>query len=113
MKQIKALSYNIHKGFTIRNKDFVLKKIRKAIHDVDPDIIFLQEVVGYHIEDSHEIEDWPTTAQFEYLAHELYEHYAYGKNAIYTKGHHGNAVLSKFPILFWENINISTNKLEK
>ncbi len=113
MKQIKALSYNIHKGFSIRNKNFVLEQIREAIRKVDPDIIFLQEVIGHHEEDSHDIDDWPTTVQFEYLAHELCEHYAYGKNAVYEKGHHGNAVLSKFPILFWENINISTNRLEK
>jgi endonuclease/exonuclease/phosphatase family metal-dependent hydrolase len=113
MKQIKALSYNIHKGFTVRNKKFVLEKIRDAIRSVNPDIIFLQEVIGDHVEETHEIDDWPTKAQFEYLAHELCEHYAYGKNAIYTKGHHGNAVLSKFPILLWENINISTNRLEK
>jgi endonuclease/exonuclease/phosphatase family metal-dependent hydrolase len=113
MKQIKALSYNIHKGFSITNRNFVLEKIRKAIRDVDPDIIFLQEVIGHHEEDKHEIDDWPTKAQFEYLAHELCEHYAYGKNAVYDKGHHGNALLSKFPITFWENINISTNRLEK
>jgi endonuclease/exonuclease/phosphatase family metal-dependent hydrolase len=113
MKQIKALSYNIHKGFSIRNKNFVLEKIREAIRKVDPDIIFLQEVIGHHEEETHEIDDWPTKVQFEYLAHELCAHYAYGKNAIYSKGHHGNAVLSKFPILFWENINISTNRLEK
>jgi endonuclease/exonuclease/phosphatase family metal-dependent hydrolase len=113
MKLIKALSYNIHKGFSTSNRNFVLEKMREAIRTVDPDIVFLQEVVGHHEEEKHEIEDWPSKAQFEYMAHELWEHYAYGKNSVYTKGHHGNALLSKYPIVDWENIDISTNKLEK
>ncbi len=113
MKLIKALSYNMHKGFTTSNRNFVLNRMRDAIRSVDPDIVFLQEVIGHHDEDKHEIEDWPSKAQFEYMAHELWEHYAYGKNSVYTKGHHGNAILSKYPIVDWENIDISTNKLEK
>ncbi len=113
MKNIKALSYNIHKGFNFRNKKFVLTKMREAIRTVDPDIIFLQEVIGDHISNTHEIDDWKNTSQFEYLAHELWEHYAYGKNATYKEGHHGNAILSKFPIKLWENIDISTNPMEK
>ena len=29
------------------------------------------------------------------------------KNAIYKSGHHGNAILSKYPFIEWENINVS------
>lgn len=113
MKIIKVLSYNIHKGFTSRNRAFVLNRMREAIRDIDPDIVFLQEVVGHHISDKHLIEDWPSKSQFDYLAHELWEHYSYGKNAVYNKGHHGNALLSKYPIIMSENINISTNRFEQ
>jgi endonuclease/exonuclease/phosphatase family metal-dependent hydrolase len=111
MKQIKVLSYNIHKGFTIRNKEFVLSKIRDAIRLINPDIVFLQEVLGDH--SNHKIDDWINNVQFEYLAHELWSHYAYGKNAVYEKGHHGNAILSKYPIISYDNINISTNPMEQ
>ncbi|MEZ4741735.1 MAG: endonuclease/exonuclease/phosphatase family protein [Bdellovibrionota bacterium] len=45
--------------------------------------------------------------QFEFLADSIWTHHAYGKNAISSKGHHGNAVLSKTPIVSWENIDIS------
>jgi len=110
---IKVLSYNIHKGFSIANRNFVLKNIKDSIKSLEPDIIFLQEVVGSHKSDKHIIEDWPTKAQFEYLASELYEYYVYGRNAIYSKGDHGNAILSKLPVIYSENINISTNRLEK
>lgn len=111
MKQIKILSYNIHKGFTTRNKDFVISKMREAIRLINPDIVFLQEVLGDH--NHHKIDDWINNVQFEYLAHEFCEHYAYGKNAVYEEGHHGNAILSKYPIISHENLNISTNPMEK
>ena len=59
------------------------------------------------------IKSWPVQPQFEYLADSLWPHFAYGKNSVYESGHHGNAILSKYPFTFWENIDISTNKLEK
>jgi endonuclease/exonuclease/phosphatase family metal-dependent hydrolase len=113
MTHLRVLSYNIHKGFTMGNRGFVLKRIREAIRTVHADLVFLQEVLGHHEEHGRKIEDWPTSPQFEFLADELWPHFAYGKNAVYTSGHHGNAILSKFPFSFWENIDISTNRLER
>jgi endonuclease/exonuclease/phosphatase family metal-dependent hydrolase len=110
---LRILSYNIHKGFTTRNRKFVLAEIRDAIREVHPDLIFLQEVLGEHQGHKHRYQDWPEESQFEFLAHELWPHFAYGKNAVYSSGHHGNAILSKFPISFWENIDVSTSKMER
>jgi endonuclease/exonuclease/phosphatase family metal-dependent hydrolase len=107
-----AFSYNIHKGFSVFNQKFVLGKIRTALRRVSPDLLFLQEVQGFHGDHRKKYENWPSQPQFEYLAHELWPHYAYGKNAVYSAGHHGNAILSKYPFIHFENINISTNKLE-
>ncbi|STS89330.1 endonuclease/Exonuclease/phosphatase family protein [Klebsiella variicola] len=33
----------------------------------------------------------------------MWSDYAYGRNAVYPEGHHGNAVLSRFPIEYYEN----------
>lgn len=110
---LKILSYNIHKGFTTRNRKFVLAQIREAIREVHADLVFLQEVLGEHQGWKHRVLDWPEQSQFEFLADELWPHFAYGKNAVYTSGHHGNAILSKFPITFWENIDVSTNRMER
>lgn len=110
--KLKILSYNIHKGFTIGNTDFILHQIRQALRELDADILFLQEVVGDHSENKCKIPEWKTAIQFEYLADSLWPHFAYGKNAVYPEGHHGNAILSKFPIVAWENHVISTNRLE-
>ena len=110
---LRVLSYNIHKGFTTTNRRFILKRIRDAIQTVHPDLILLQEVLGEHSGHQKRIQEWPEQPQFDYLAHEIWPHVAYGKNAVYGAGHHGNAILSKYPFQFVENIDVSTNRLEK
>lgn len=110
--KIRILSYNIHKGFTITNSEFILNDIRKALRELNADILFLQEVLGHHDNKRCQIPDWETAIQFEYLADTVWPHFAYGKNAIYPEGHHGNAILSKFPIIDWSNHVISTNRFE-
>lgn len=110
---LRVVTYNIHKGFGTTNLDFVLAKIKRSIHEVEADLVLLQEVLGHHDVHGPKIENWPTTSQFEYLADQVWPHFAYGKNAVYSKGHHGNAILSKFPMRFWENQDISVNALER
>jgi endonuclease/exonuclease/phosphatase family metal-dependent hydrolase len=107
------LTYNIHKGFNLGNGSHVLERIRAAVRRVDPDMIFLQEILGEHTKHRELIPDWPEDSQLEFLAEGLWPHHAYGKNAVYAHGHHGNAVLSKFPITQWENVDISSNRLEQ
>lgn len=110
--KLRILSYNIHKGFTIGNREFILEKIRNELREMNADILFLQEVLGDHQDKKCKIPEWQTAIQFEYLADTVWPHFAYGKNAIYPEGHHGNAILSKFPIIDWSNHVISTNRLE-
>ncbi len=105
MKPIRVLTYNIHKGFSPGNWNFVLNRIKQSIQQTHADIVFLQEVLGERSGHSG--------SQFEYLADQTWPHFAYGKNAVYTSGHHGNAILSKYPISFWENEDVSLNKIER
>ncbi len=107
MEIIRLLSYNIHKGFNSLNSRFLLKEIREAIRLVDADLIFLQEVVGENLRHQKVLGNWIPDTQFEFLADSVWEHFAYGKNAIYSHGHHGNAILSKHPFVEWDNINVS------
>ncbi len=104
---LKVLTYNIHKGFDRRNREFVLHEIRRYLHQADVDIVFLQEIQGRHYHHETRVSGWPAVSQFEFLADTLWPHYAYGKNAIYSKGHHGNAILSSHPFERWKNINLS------
>ncbi len=104
---LKVLTYNIHKGFNATNSRFILHDIKDVLRHVNADIVFLQEVHGERKISNNQFEDWPNNQQFEFLADQVWHHYAYGKNAIYKSGHHGNAILSKYPFIEWENINVS------
>jgi endonuclease/exonuclease/phosphatase family metal-dependent hydrolase len=75
--------------------------------------LLLQEVVGENKIHSQKIKDWPRQHQMEFLADSIWTHYSYGKNAVFPNRHHGNATLSKYPIVKFHNLNISTNKLEQ
>ncbi len=107
---IKVLTYNIHKGFSIGNLRFILHEIKDSLRHVNADVVFLQEIHGERIISKNRFDDWHNNRQFEFLADEVWHHHAYGKNAIYKSGHHGNAILSKYPFIKWENIDVSIMK---
>lgn len=107
---LRILTYNIHKGFSIRNREFVLHEIKDELHADDADLVFLQEIIGEQQKHEAKVVNWPDTSQYEFLADQLWPHYAYGKNAIYSAGHHGNAILSKYPFEGWDNLNLSNIK---
>ena len=113
MKNIRVLSYNIHKGFGSRNREFNLPRVREALRQLNPDLILLQEVQGTHNKNLKKVPGWPATSQHEFLAMSIWPHFTYGKNAVYIDGDHGNAILSRFPILESQNLNISQNRFEK
>lgn len=107
--KFRLLSYNIHKGLHHLHRQAILGEIKKAIHLTEADIVCLQEICGAHPKD----EVLWSSSQFEFIADKVWYHYAYGKNAVYSSGHHGNAVLSKFPISSWQNINVSNHPFER
>ncbi|VUD58835.1 hypothetical protein TDB9533_02523 [Thalassocella blandensis] len=111
---IKVLSINIHKGFSYFNRRFVLPELREALRSTETEIVFLQEVLGEHTDwaEKHKLH-WPGVSQYEYLADSLWPEMAYGKNAVYPQGHHGNALLSKQAIAQWHNEDISLSGIEK
>jgi len=100
---------NIHKGMGSFNSTVLLHKQRELIRSLNSDIVFLQEVCGAHTRHSK----LTPSGQFEFLADSIWSDFAYGKNAVTDQGHHGNAILSKFPITFWENLDISANAVEQ
>jgi endonuclease/exonuclease/phosphatase family metal-dependent hydrolase len=110
---LKILTINTHKGFTAFNRRFILPELRDAVRAVGADIVCLQEVLGAHDAWSLRVENWPNTSHYEFLADTLWSDYAYGRNAVYPEGHHGNAVLSRYPIEHFENRDISVGESEK
>ena len=110
---LNVLTINTHKGFTAFNRRFILPELRDAVRSVSADIVCLQEVMGAHEVHPLHIENWPDTTHYEFLADTMWSDYAYGRNAVYPEGHHGNAVLSRFPIEYYENRDISVGNGEK
>lgn len=115
-KTLTVLSYNIHKGFRegfrAGSKGFCLPEIRNLIRTTNADLVFLQEVVGENRNHAKRVSGWPEEAQYEFLADSVWTEHSYGRNAVYRSGHHGNAILSRYPIEKAENFDISTNRRE-
>ncbi len=112
MHTLKIATYNIHKGFSQFNRRVVLHELRERLRELNADIVFLQEAQGEHAHHPDRHHNYPEGAQHEFIAEEVWPHCAYGKNAVYEAGHHGNAILSRFPILQSLNTDISAHRFE-
>ncbi len=110
---MRVLTVNTHKGFTPFNRRFILPELRDAVRTTGADLVFLQEVLGLHHRHALRFMDWPEVPHYEFLADEMWPEFAYGRNAVYPSGHHGNALLSKYPIAEYENLDVSLSEAEK
>jgi endonuclease/exonuclease/phosphatase family metal-dependent hydrolase len=109
VSQYRVLTLNMHKGFSMTNWKFTLERIRECLRQSESTIVFLQEVIGENLLHQKSINNWPEKNQYEFLADSVWEHHAYGKNAIHQYGHHGNAILSELPFKKLVHRNISTH----
>ncbi len=91
----------------------MLHELREAVRATAADVVCLQEVQGSHEAHSLRQPRWPAEPQYQFLAEAIWNNFAYGRNAVYTDGHHGNAILSKLPISRHSNHDVSVGKLEK
>lgn len=105
-------TYNIHKGMSPLNRYAKVNGIAAALKQLNPDILLLQEVQGQHLQRTLQFNDFPDQSQHEFFGEFLSLNSSYGKNAIHPNRHHGNAVLSRFPLDPKHNVNISVNRLE-
>jgi len=107
MSVIRVVSYNIHKGRSALGSRESLYDLRLGLYGLRPDLVFLQEVQGRN--DASCMLD----AQHESLAAGLRLNVAYGCNAIRHRSEHGNALLSRYPIVDYENQDISDHRMEQ
>ena len=106
MTQLRVVSYNIHKGRSLSGRDS-LPELRLGLHGLHADVLFLQEVQGRNQQRANLDE------QHESLAAALHMQAAYGCNAVRERTDHGNALLSRFPIVSFENEDVSDHALEQ
>src|SRR4030081_3844550 len=112
-RSIQVVTYNIHKGLSLFNRRLVIHELRDRLRTLGADIVFLQEVQGRHSRHAARFEDWPDEPQYEFLADQVWPEFAYGRNAVYDHGHHGNAILSRYPIVRAENQDVSHHAMER
>ena len=112
MEKLQVVTYNIHKGFSQFKWRMSVHDLRERLRSIGADLVFLQEVQGLHEKHSARHFNWPRAPQYEFLADSIWNDFAYGKNAVYDGGHHGNAILSKYPIVRWDNEDISMHDSE-
>jgi endonuclease/exonuclease/phosphatase family metal-dependent hydrolase len=107
-RPFRVLTVNIHKGFNAFNRRFVLRELREAVRAVGSDLVFLQEVEGA----TRPASAAHIGAQYEFLADEIWHDHAYGRNAVAKGQDHGNAVLSRLPVLRSINHDVSLPGVE-
>jgi endonuclease/exonuclease/phosphatase family metal-dependent hydrolase len=105
-------TYNIHKGFSQLNRRMVIHELREKLHGLAVDVLFLQEVLGVHRRHAGRYRDWPGKPQHEFIADTVWREVAYARNAVTRHGHHGNAILSRFPIVSQAHQDISAHVFE-
>lgn len=93
--RVRLLTYNIHHGEGVDGK-LDLERIAKVITSVSPDLVALQEV-------DQKVERTGSVDQPAELARLTEMHVVFGANLALQGGHYGNAVLSRNPILRWDN----------
>ena len=109
---LRIVTLNMHKGLSQFNRRVVIHELREGLNTLEPDLVFLQEVQGLNERHALRFATWPRAPQHEYLKQDGWE-YAYGLNRVHHYGHYGNAVLSRFPIVSTQNVDISSHRFER
>ena len=113
-QMLRVATYNIHKGVQGLGPARRLKihNLALAIDALDADIVCLQEVRATNRREAEYFTRWPELPQAEYLAPEGYEA-VYQTNATTRHGEHGNALLSRWPIIRHWHEDMSDHRFEQ
>lgn len=111
---LKVATYNIHKGVQGLGpaRRLEIYNLGLAIEQLDADIVCLQEVRKAHRREEKYFKHWPELPQAEFLAPPGYEA-IYKTNAYTRHGEHGNALLSRWPVVSHRHEDISDHRFEQ
>ena len=111
---LRVATYNIHKGVqgVGPTRRLEIHNLALAIETLDADIVCLQEVRQGNRKEASYFTGWPEQPQAEFLAPEGYEA-VYRSNAVTKHGEHGNALLSRWPVIECRHEDMSDHRFEQ
>ena len=114
MKTLRVATYNIHKGVQGLGpaRRLEIHNLGHAVEQLDADIICLQEVRKLNRQAQQQFSRWPEQPQAEFLAPEGYVS-VYQTNAVTRHGEHGNALLSRWPVVSHQHEDMSDHRFEQ
>jgi endonuclease/exonuclease/phosphatase family metal-dependent hydrolase len=108
-----VMSMNVHKGLSPLYRYSTIYQLRQNMRSQHPDLLFLQELQQEHRGRIRRFGQWPLMELTHFLSEDFWHYWHYGKNVEYPKGHHGNAILSKHPLIKGHNYDISAYRFER
>ncbi|MGA0570115.1 endonuclease/exonuclease/phosphatase family protein [Variovorax sp. VNK109] len=114
MNLLRVATYNIHKGVQGLGpaRRLEIHNLGHAVEQLDADVVCLQEVRKLHRREARYFTRWPELPQAEFLAPEGYES-VYRTNAFTRHGEHGNALLSRWPVVNHQHEDMSDHRFEQ
>lgn len=114
MPLLRIATYNIHKGVQGLGpaRRLEIHNLGHAVEQLDADIVCLQEVRKLHRREERYFTRWPELPQAEFLCPEGYFP-VYQTNAKTKHGEHGNALLSRWPIVSHGHEDMSDHRFEQ
>lgn len=114
MTILRIATYNIHKGVQGLGptRRLEIHNIGHAVEQLDADVVCLQEVRKLHRREAQYFTRWPELPQAEFLCPEGYAA-VYQTNARTKHGEHGNALLSRWPVVSHGHEDMSDHRFEQ
>ena len=114
METIRVATWNIHKGVNGLGprRRLEIHNIGLAIDQFDADIVCLQEVRKLHRGEAKRFAHWPSLEQADFLAPLGYTA-VYQTNAVTKHGEHGNALLTRWPVIKHQHEDMSDHRFEQ
>lgn len=114
MTTLRIATYNIHKGVQGLGpaQRLEIHNLVHAVEQFDADLVCLQEVRSHHRKMARRFPHWPGQGQAEYLSPDGYDS-VYRTNALTRHGEHGNALLSRWPVLSTGHEDVSDHSFEQ
>ena len=114
MALLRVATYNIHKGVQGLGpaRRLEILNLGHAVEQLDADIVCLQEVRKLHRREERYFTRWPELPQAEFLCPEGYAAVDQ-TNATTRHGEHGNAMLSRWPIVSHGHEDMSDHRFEQ